>query len=201
MATVRMTTIFKPVYLERRVTLTPTEFRDAATDIDGYLLGKLKKELEGQCCSHGFVNPGSTQILARSMGQAEHGRFTGDFIYYCKLRAQTFLPYANQIVNARVFKMNKAGAYALIVEDGKVLETMRILIPRDLHLGNAEFDGLQMGAGIRVRVLHSRFQNNDAFIQGVGMYEGTVDITGVAEGVETAGLPPLQPAVAATETT
>jgi DNA-directed RNA polymerase subunit E'/Rpb7 len=195
-----MTTIFKPVYLEHRVTLTPTEFRDAATDMDGFLLEKMKKDLEGQCCSHGYVSPGSTQILARSMGQAEHGRFTGDFIYYCKVRIQVFLPYANQIVDARIFKMNKAGAYALIVENGKVSEAMRILIPRDLHLGNAEFDGLQVGAGIRVKILHSRFQNNDSFIQGVGMYEGTVDITAVAGDAETAGLPPLQPAVAATET-
>jgi DNA-directed RNA polymerase subunit E'/Rpb7 len=199
MATVRMTTIFKPVYLERRVSLSPAEFREAAEDLDGYLLQKLKKELEGQCCTHGYVNPGSTQILARSMGQAEHGKFTGDFIYYCKLRIQTFLPYANQIVNARVFKMNKIGAYALILEDGKTSEAMRILIPRDLHLGNQEFDSLQVGAGVRVKLLRSRFQNNDAFIQGVGLYEGTVDITAVQGGEETA-LPPLMPAVAATET-
>jgi DNA-directed RNA polymerase subunit E'/Rpb7 len=194
MATARMT-LFKPVYLDQRVNLTPTEFRDAAADIDGYLLKKIRDQLEGQCCVHGYVYPGNTQILARSMGQAEHGRFTADFIFYCKIRIYCFSPYANQEVDARIFKMNKIGAYALIVENGNTLEAMRILIPRDLHLGNGEFDTLQVGDTIRTRILRSRFQNNDAFIQGVGMYEGKVDLGPVT----AAPVAPLRPGVAETE--
>lgn len=194
MATARMT-LFKPVYLDQRISLTPTEFRDAAADIDGYLLKKIRAQLEGQCCVHGYVYPGNTQILARSMGQAEHGRFTADFIFYCKIRVYCFSPYANQEVDTRIFKMNKIGAYALVVENGNTLEAMRILIPRDLHLGNGEFDTLQVGDTIRVRILRSRFQTNDAFIQGVGTYEGKVDLGAVTASPVT----PLQPDVAETE--
>ncbi len=194
MATARMT-LFQPVYMDQRVSLTPMEFREAASDIDGYLLKKIRTQLEGQCCVHGYVYPGNTQILARSMGQAEHGRFTADFIFYCKIRVYCFSPYANQEVDARIFKMNKIGAYALIVENGNTLEAMRILIPRDLHLGNAEFDNLQVGDTLRVRILRSRFQNNDAFIQGVGTYEGKVDLGAVTASPIT----PLRPGIAETE--
>ncbi len=165
-------TLFKPVYLDHRLSLTPTELHDAAADMDTFLVKKIRKAIEGQCCTHGYVRPGSTQILARSMGQAEHCRFTGDFIYHCKIRVLCLLPEAGQVVDARILKMNKLGAYALIVDDGQIQEAMRILIPRDLHLGNEEFDALEVDQGIKVRLLQSRFQANDAFIQAVGTYEG-----------------------------
>ncbi len=174
----RMTS-FKPVFLDKRVALSPVELRDAAGKIDDYLVGKIRKEIEGQCCTHGYVRPGSTQILARSMGQAEHGHFTADFIYQCKVRVRCYLPYADQVVEARILKVNKLGAYALMFDDGRVSEAMRILIPRDLHLSNAEFEALEVGQGIRVRIMRSRFQNNDAFIQAVGMYEGVAPAAAV----------------------
>ncbi len=165
-------TLFKSVYLDHRLSLSPTELHDAAADMDAFLVKKIRRAIEGQCCTHGYVRPGSTQILARSMGQAEHCRFTGDFIYHCKIRVLCLLPEAGQMVDARILKVNKLGAYALIVDDGQIQEAMRILIPRDLHLGNEEFDALEADQGIKVRILQSRFQANDAFIQAVGTYEG-----------------------------
>ena len=179
--------IFKPVYMDQRIALAPTEYGTAAPNIEGYLLEKIRKGLEGQCSTHGWVRPGSTQILARSMGQAEHGRFTGDFLYYCKVKVLCFEPFANQMVDARILKMNKLGAYALIVDQGRLREAIRILVPRDLHMGNAEFDGLHADQGIRIRLLKSRYQANDPFIQAVGMYEGLAPVADAkAEGVEGA---------------
>ncbi len=186
--------LFKPVYLDRRIPVAPTELQGAAANIDEFLVKKIRKDLEGVCCTHGYVRPGSTQILARSMGQAEHGRFTGDFLYHCKVKVACLLPHANQLVDARVLKVNKLGAYALIVDQGRVREAMRILVPRDLHLGNQEFDNLQVGQGIRVKILRSRFQNNDAFIQAVGTYEGLVPSADAkAEGGDSVSLKPAVP--------
>jgi DNA-directed RNA polymerase subunit E'/Rpb7 len=174
--------VFKTVYMDQRVALSPSEFSKAAADIDSYLLSKIRKKLEGQCCMHGYVRPGSTRILARSMGQAEHGRFTGDFIFQCKIKIACLLPYVNQVFECRILTMNKLGAYVLIVEEGRLREAMRILVPRDLHLGNEEFDNLQVGQGVRVRLLRSRFQTNDAYIQGVGLYEGRAPSADAKEG-------------------
>lgn len=193
MAAARMT-LFKPVFLDQRVSLTPSDLREAAEDIDAFLLAKIRKDLEGQCCTHGYVLSGSTQILARSMGQAEHGRFTGDFIFNCKVKIACLLPAADQIVEGRILKMNKLGGYALLVDDGKLHEAMRILLPRDLHIGNTEYDGIEVGQGVRIRLLRSRFQAKDAFIQAVGTFEGLVHQV-VQEPEEKL----LQPAVAATE--
>jgi hypothetical protein len=71
---------------------------------------------------------------------------------------------------------------------------MRILLPRDLHLGNTEFDAIAVGQGVRIRLMRSRFQAKDAFIQAVGTFEGLVNHTAPLD--EQVG---LQPAVAATE--
>jgi DNA-directed RNA polymerase subunit E'/Rpb7 len=202
MATARMT-LFKPVFLDQRMSLKPSELKEASADIDAYLIAKIRKDLEGQCCTHGYVRPGSTQILARSMGQAEHGRFTGDFIFHCKVKVMCLLPTADHMIEGRILKMNKLGGYALVVDEGRLREAMRILLPRDLHLGNTEFDALEVGQGVRIRLLRSRFQAKDAFIQSVGLFEGlsaAADAKKEAAAEDQAiAAAALQPAVAATE--
>ena len=187
--------LFRPAYMDCRVTLTPTELREAAANIDEFLTKKLRRQLEEKCCVHGYVRRGSTQILARSMGQAEHCRFTGDFLFVCKVRVLCFLPEAGQMVDAQVLKVNKGGAYALIVENGRVSEAVRIFVPRDYHIGNEEFDGLMEEQVIRVQLRRSRFQANDPFIQAVGTFEGM----SMAEVTAPARKGALEPAVAATE--
>ena len=185
--------LFRPVYLDQRVALLPAEFRDAAADVDAYLLKKIRRRLEERCCTHGYIRRGSTQILARSMGQAEHCRFTGDFLYHCKVRVLCYMPEAGQTVDAQVLMTNKAGAYALLVDQSRVTEAMRIFLPRDLHLGNTAFDELQKEQVVRVRLLKARFKANDPFINAAGVFLGTssVEIQG--------GLKKLKSVVAPTE--
>jgi DNA-directed RNA polymerase subunit E'/Rpb7 len=179
-------TLFNPVFLEQRITLGPSEFAELSKvgSVDAFLTTKISKALEGQCCMHGYVKPGSTQILARSMGQAEHGRFTGDFLYYCKVRVLCLLPEAGQILDARILKKNKMGVYALLVDEGKTLEAMRILIPRDGYIGDAEFDTLEESQSISVKIVRTRFQINDAFIQGLAELESIEGMAVVEEQPE-----------------
>jgi len=47
---------------------------------------------------------------------------------------------------------------------------MRILLPRDLHIGNVDFDKLSPDDVVTVQVLRSRFQTNDPFISSVGLF-------------------------------
>jgi hypothetical protein len=185
--------VFKPVFMDQRIALTPMEFREAAADIDAFLLAKMKKGLEGQCCIHGYVREGSMQIMARSMGQAEHGRFTGDFLYFCKIRVDCLALHEGQLVEGQVLKVYKMGAYALLTEGGEVLEAARVLLPREFHIGHVEFDSLAPGAHIRMKVLRSRFQKSDAFIQAAGVMESVL-------GSSVSGVKPLLPAIPNTET-
>lgn len=162
--------MYNPVFLEQRVSVIPSEISAASDNMNEFLLSKIRDDLEGRCCIHGFVKPGSAQILAKSMGQAEHCRFTGDFLFICKVKIMCLLPNPDQEVVVRIIKVNKIGVIALLVDEGDVQEAMRILIPRDLQVDNSVFDTLQEGADIHVKLLRSRFQTRDPFINVVGQY-------------------------------
>jgi len=162
--------MYKPVLLEERVSLNPSDTANKATVttgdyIESTLLNRLKTKIEGKCISSGFVKPDSLTILHRSMGTAENGRFTGNWIYYVKLKCDVFHPETNTPVTCKVIKVNKMGAY--VVFD----EAMRVLLPRDLHIGNEAFDALKTDDTVVVNILRSRFQTNDPFISSVGMFQ------------------------------
>jgi hypothetical protein len=71
-------------------------------------------------------------------------------------------PIADMELPATVLKVNKMGVYAVAEE------AMRILLPRDLHMGSEPFDALKVGDTVLVRILHSRTQTHDPFTTAVG---------------------------------
>jgi hypothetical protein len=103
------------------------------------------------------------------MGLAENGRFTGNIVYDCKFKCQVLYPTAGTHVHAIVLKVNKMGVYA-VFEDAEIRDEVmiRILLPRDIHLGNEEFDSIQEGDKILISLERSKFQTNDLFIVSVG---------------------------------
>lgn len=156
--------MFHTVYLDERVSMSPTEVnmirsRDAAKDI---LTTKIREKYEGKCSANGHIRPGSVELLAKSMGVAENGQFTGHWLYDCKVKCSVLYPTAGTVIDALVLKVNKMGAYAVFEE------AIRVLLPRDTHIGNAEFDAIKEGSTIRVKLDRSRFQTNDPFIMAVG---------------------------------
>jgi hypothetical protein len=156
------------MYVDERVALTPSEMNiitDQAS-MKTILETKLRENHEGKCNANGFVRPGSLKLLGRSMGAAENGRFTGNLIFDCKMSCTVLYPTAGTEVKAKVIKVNRMGAYA-VFEDA-----IRILLPRDLHIGNDAFDNIQEGDTVHVVIDRSRFQTNDAFIMAVGRLVG-----------------------------
>ena len=157
--------MYHNVFLDERVALSPTELnevvsKDSVTDI---LTAKLRKKHEGKCNANGYVKPGSLSIIGRSMGIAENGRFTGNVLYDCKFKCDVLYPVGGAEMDATVIKVNKMGAYT------HVDEAIRILLPRDLHIGNVSFDAIEEGRNVRIRVERSRFQVNDPYIMAVGI--------------------------------
>lgn len=157
--------MYHQCFLEEQATLKPREFDSAAIDVDGYLLLQLRKKLEGRCSPHGFIKENSMKMLSRTLGQIKSGTFTGDFTFRCKLQCDVLYPAVNDIVPCEILKVNKMGAYAAFEN------SLRVLMPRDLHLGNMDFDSLKEGSKIKVKILKTRFQSHDEFIMAVGMLE------------------------------
>jgi DNA-directed RNA polymerase subunit E'/Rpb7 len=154
---------------EERASLTSRDLRGEITDIDGLLLGKISTRMEGKCSRHGFVLPDTMKILSRSMGYVEKGRFTGDIIFHLQLEGKVLNPPAGQTVVGTVVRKNKMGMYVSYDNDA-----IRMILPRDIHIGDDAFESVQIGERVQVEIQKSRFQVNDPYILSVGLFRGVV---------------------------
>jgi len=151
---------------EEQVPLTPKDLRSEIKRIDDLLEQKLQTKLEGRCSRHGFVLPGSVKILSRSMGMVEKGRFTGNLLFHVQAEGDVLNPPDGLIVEGEVIRKNKMGIYV------NYQDAIRIIVPRDLNIGNMEFEDIVVGDMIRVEIKKSRFQVNDEYILSVGLFKG-----------------------------
>jgi hypothetical protein len=65
---------------------------------------------------------------------------------------------------ADVIRKNKMGLYA------NYKDAMRIIVPRDLHIGNEEFESVQIGDKIEIQLKKSKFQINDPYILASALF-------------------------------
>jgi DNA-directed RNA polymerase subunit E'/Rpb7 len=159
------------VVFEEKVALTPRDMNSMkeVNSIDMKILEYLRAKLEKRCSTHGYVLPDTLKLLSRSHGVFENGRFTGNTIFYVQVQGRVYNPAHGTVLEGKVLKKNNMGLY-VVYEDA-----IRILVPRDLHLGNDDYDSVQVGESIRIEIRKSRFQVNDPFILSVGVYRGRAD--------------------------
>jgi len=160
---------------QEKISISPLDLHSEITNFDDILLLKLKSKLEGKCSKHGFVIPGSLELLSRSMGVVEKGRSTADFMYYLKAQGKVYNPPDGLIVEGNIALKNKMGCYVIIGD------AVRIMIPRDLHIGNEEFDQLDINDRIQIQIKKSQYRSNATHILSIGQFLGKVGSTTVAE--------------------
>ena len=163
---------------EERVNLTARDLRAQITNIDDLILQKLSTRLEGKCSRHGFVLPGTFKILSRSMGYIEKGRFTGDIIFHLQAEGKVLNPPAGILTEGIVTKKNKMGMYV------SYNDAIRMILPRDLHIGDDAFEAVEIGQTVKVEIQKSRFQVNDPYILSVGLFKGLASEVAAAPAEE-----------------
>jgi hypothetical protein len=152
-------------FFEKKINLTPREFNEIKSQtVQDLLTKKAIQMMEEKCSEHGFVLPGTVKLLSHSMGHFEAARFTGDAIYYVKLEGRVIYPADGVRVTGEVIRKNKMGLYI------NHRNAIRIQVPRDLHLGNQEYDGVQIGDQVEVELKRSKFAIQDAYILASGMF-------------------------------
>jgi DNA-directed RNA polymerase subunit E'/Rpb7 len=176
------------VVFEQKVFLTPKDMnRMAETNLDDILLEHLRDSLENKCSQHGFVISGSLELVSRSMGHLDNGRFTGNVVFYTQVRGEVYNPANGTKLTGTILKKNKMGLYVVYKD------AIRVLVARDLHRDNEEFEALQVGDVIQIEIRKSRFQIRDPFILSIGIYLGKTDKPDIVElptAVATAPQPP-----------
>jgi DNA-directed RNA polymerase subunit E'/Rpb7 len=171
---------------EEQVTLTPKDMRVKIESVETVLTEKLQQRLEGRCSRHGYVIPGSLKVLSRSMGSLEKGRFTGSIIFHIQAEGKVLNPPDGAIIEGLVIRKNKMGMYVSYMDDA-----IRVIIPRDLHIGDEAFETVEIGEKVEVEVKKSRFQVNDPYILSVGTFRSSKGKKAAKTAVAAAPAPPV----------
>jgi len=156
---------------EEKIPITPRDLSRGSVKIEGLLSDKLSQKLEGRCSLHGYVIPGTMKLLSRSVGYIEKGRNTGDIVYHIQAEGNVIYPPDGTVLQGEILRKNKMGMFV------NYKDAIHVILPRDLHIGNEEFDSLQIGEVVKVEIKKSRFQVNDEYILSVGVYLGKVITT------------------------
>ena len=151
---------------EEKIPVTPRDLSRDTINITNIIQKKFRAKLEGHCSLHGWVKPNTVNILNRSVGAFGHGDFTGDIVYHVQAEGKVINPPSGIEVVGDVIRKNKMGMYV------NYQDAVRIILPRDLHIGDDEYDSIQIGETIKVEIKKSRFQVNDEYILSVGLFKG-----------------------------
>jgi hypothetical protein len=100
------------------------------------------------------------------MGMVERGRFTGSVIFQVQSEGSVLNPPDGFVLEGEVIRKNKMGLYV------NYMDAIRIIVPRDVNIGNDEFESVEVGDFIKVEIKKSRFQINDEYILSVGLFKG-----------------------------
>ena len=155
------------VVFEEQVGINPKDMRGKIDSIEALVQDKLQARLEGRCSKHGYVVPGTLKLISRSMGILEKGRFTGSFIFHVQAEGNVLNPPEGIVIEGEVIRKNKMGMYV------SYKDAIRVIIPRDLHIGDEAFESVEIGETVQVEIKKSRFQVNDPYILSVGMFRSS----------------------------
>ena len=133
-------------------------------NIQASLLAQLKMQYQGRCSAEGYINKDSLTIVNYSLGRVDY--IKGGVNYDVIIQADVCLPHPGQKLKAPVTLRSKIGVHA---ETGPI----KVLIPRDLHIGNDQFDAINPEEEVEFEVGGSQFKQGDEYIIIVGKLIGS----------------------------
>jgi DNA-directed RNA polymerase subunit E'/Rpb7 len=142
--------IYFHTQINRRVSLNP-RFLDA--DFVKYIEKIVKNNVEGRCIKEGYVVPGTTIVLERSMGNLNNNQFNGNILYDVKIGVKICNIPMNSVVKAPIIKMNKLG---LLAELGPLM----IIVPKEIHNNKDVFKDIKIGDEIELLIIGKTFELN-----------------------------------------
>jgi DNA-directed RNA polymerase subunit E'/Rpb7 len=150
------------------------------------LIAQLRAKYEGICTPEGFIQRRSITIVEHSLGRIN--LIKGGVDYFVRFQADVCMPHPGQTFRASVTLRSKIGLHA-------ELTPMKVLLPRDLHIGNAEFEDIKEAQEVEFKVVGSRFQQGDDSIVVLGTLVSVVNPA--AEKAMAAVTEEVEPMIAA----
>jgi DNA-directed RNA polymerase subunit E'/Rpb7 len=134
----------------------PVHSKHLQRNIQSSLLSQIKAQIEGRCGVEGYVQPKSSVIIEYSLGRMSI--LKSGVNYRVKFQADICLPHkGQQVTGVPVLFRSKIGVHG-------ELSPLKFLLPRDLHIGNADFEAIVENDTLDLEVLGAEFKQNDESI-------------------------------------
>lgn len=135
-------------------------------NIDASLIAQLRMKYEGICAAEGYIQRQSITIVEHSLGRTN--LIKGGLDYTVRFQADVCMPHPGQVFRAPVTLKSKIGINADITP-------IKVLLPRDLHIGNGTFDDIQEKQDIEFEVVGARFNQGDDSIVVLGKLRNIIE--------------------------
>ena len=155
-------------------------------NIQASLLAQLRMKYEGVCVAEGYIQRRSITIVEHSLGRTN--LIKGGLDYTVKFQTDVCMPHPGQVFRMPVTLKSKIGIHA-------EMTPIKALLPRDIHIGSADFDQIKEKEEIEFEVVGARFQQGDDSIVVLGKLRNIVETA--KEGASNAAAEPEQQFVAA----
>jgi DNA-directed RNA polymerase subunit E'/Rpb7 len=133
---------------------------EVCRNVEVVLLKKLKKQFEGKCSYHGYIQRDSIKIVHVTCGKIKDIHLNGDVEYTVTYNASICNPLEGSVIKAKVVNQNM---YGILAESTKVLE---IVIPKKDSDINQNL--IKINDEIHIEVLAKKFEIGDRKIVVVG---------------------------------
>lgn len=153
--------LFQTIQSKYTTTINPKEISSSINDI---LTKRIKDEIEGKCITDGYVKTDSVKIISRSMGKIVASHFNGSILYHIQFSAEICNPFEGMVLKAKVKNINKMGILATSGEN----DCLNILLAKQHHVDNDDFNKVESTDEIYVSVIGKRFEFGDNQISIIG---------------------------------
>lgn len=155
-----------PLFERRQLTRNVhVDAKNLQRNIDASLLAQIRMKYEGVCTAEGYINRGSTTIVEHSLGRID--LIKGGANYNVVFQADVCYPHPGQKFRAPVILRSKIGLHA-------EMTPLRILMPRDLHIGDPQFDSIEEKEEVEFEIIGAKFQQGDETIAVLAKFIGPV---------------------------
>ena len=134
-------------------------------NIQASLLAQLRMKYEGVCVAEGYIQRRSITIVEHSLGRTN--LIKGGLDYTVKFQADVCMPHPGQVFRVPVTLKSKIGIHAEVTP-------IKALLPRDIHIGVAEFEDIKEKEEIEFEVVGARFQQGDDSIVVLGKLRNVI---------------------------
>jgi DNA-directed RNA polymerase subunit E'/Rpb7 len=162
------------------------ESKHLQRNIEASLLAQLRHKYEGVCVAEGYLHDRSIVVLEHSLGRTNF--IKGGLDYTVKFQADVCMPHPGQTFRVPVTLKSKIGIHA-------ELTPLKVLLPRDLHIGNPDFETVKDNEEIEFEVVGARFQQGDDSIVVLGKLKSVIQPA--IDAPSTDGATGAEPVIAA----